>query len=92
MIKNNYFDHIDKQGRYTYNDMLDNGFMFLGWGENIITGHKSDVASTAKNLVDRWMASTGHRENILNADFNKTGVGVFVIGDKVYGTQIFITQ
>lgn len=92
MIKNNYFDHIDLKGRYTYHDMGDDGITFRNWGENIITGYKKDVASTARNLVDRWMASQGHKENILAAKYTETGIGVFVVGNTVYGTQIFLNR
>jgi uncharacterized protein YkwD len=35
---------------------------------------------TAQQTVDAWMASTGHRNNILNANFREIGVGV------AYGT------
>ena len=39
-------------------------------GENIAGGY-----TTAQDAVAAWMASEGHRANILNADFEEAGVG-----------------
>jgi len=41
-------------------------------GENLAEGNFSD----AKDLVDAWMASPGHRANILKADFKEIGIAV----------------
>jgi len=40
-------------------------------------------------VVSGWMSSTGHRGNILEARFSKTGVGVGGQGEYLYITQIF---
>ena len=42
----------------------------------------------ARQLVDGWMDSPGHRENILAVESRKLGVGVYV-NDWVYATQNF---
>ena len=40
--------------------------------------------------VDGWMNSEGHRKNILNSNFEKEGIGVFIDSkDRVYVTQNF---
>ena len=39
-------------------------------GENVATGHTS-----ARQVVDAWLRSEGHRANILNEKFTKLGVG-----------------
>lgn len=41
-------------------------------------------------IVDGWMNSTGHRENILNPDYEASGTGVFITENgSVYATQEF---
>ena len=56
-------------------------------GETIVA---EDEAAVAAHLVDRWMASPGHRENILRESFSESGVGVIVTEDnRVYATQKF---
>jgi len=56
-------------------------------GETIVAENESEVAA---HLVDRWMASPGHRENILRESFAESGVGVIVTEDnRVYATQKF---
>lgn len=40
-------------------------------GENAGTGHTS-----AKQVVERWLASDGHRANILNPNYTQLGVGL----------------
>ena len=43
--------------------------------------------------VERWMASTGHRDNILNREFQASAIGVFVNSEGcVYLTQLFILR
>ena len=49
-------------------------------GENVAVGYPTPEA-----FVEGWMASEGHRENILNPSFHRTGIGYF----ESYVTQIF---
>ena len=43
-------------------------------GENLASGQQ-----TAKQAMDHWMASKGHRDNILERGFRDIGVGVSVL-------------
>ena len=44
----------------------------------------------ARTSVEGWMASQGHRENILNKRYQKTGVGIVIAAnDQVLITQVF---
>lgn len=62
-------------------------------GENIARRHPLPTASAtdiAAAVVDGWMDSPGHRENLLRARFEAEGLGVFVDTDgAVYATQNF---
>lgn len=56
-------------------------------GENVGYGNV-----TPEVLVQMWMDSAGHRENILNAAFTHLGVGdVRTSTGRVYGVQVFLT-
>lgn len=62
---------------------------YTGWtslGENIAGGY-----STPEAVVAGWMASTGHRKNILSPEFTEIGIGVASGGGKfgTYWTQEF---
>ena len=49
-------------------------------GENVAVGYES-----AKAFVDGWLNSPGHRANIMNSSYRRTGVGYY----EGYATQIF---
>ncbi|NLZ45437.1 MAG: hypothetical protein GX896_01970 [Clostridiales bacterium] len=53
-------------------------------GENIASGY-----STAKDVMEAWMNSQGHKENILNSKYEYIGVGVVEKNGRYYWTQLF---
>jgi uncharacterized protein YkwD len=57
-----------------------------GTDDTIYLENESEVA---RYLVDAWMRSDGHRENMLDAGWTELGVGVNVTDDKVYASQTF---
>ncbi|MDE2686001.1 MAG: CAP domain-containing protein [Chloroflexota bacterium] len=58
-----------------------NGIAFHDWNTQ---------GELATNAVEGWMNSKGHRENILDSSYDKSGVGVAIAEDgKVYFTQNF---
>jgi uncharacterized protein YkwD len=58
-----------------------------GAGENIAYGNV-----TPAQMIAMWMASTGHRENILRASFTHLGVGAAKTSSgRWYATQDFLT-
>lgn len=72
MFTEQYFDHISPRG-VGIGDLGDQvGYEYLLIGENLAMGNfKDDLA-----LVDAWMASPGHRENILNKNYTEIGIAV----------------
>jgi uncharacterized protein YkwD len=72
----------------------------VGIGENIgkmPTGNvigqgyvNNDPESIARAMVQAWMESPGHRQNILNTQYVRIGVGVAYDGTYYLGTQNFI--
>lgn len=58
-------------------------------GENV--ARNRGYADPCAKAVLHWMASAGHRANILNADFTRTGMGVVRGPDGyLYFTQVFL--
>jgi len=44
---------------------------------------------TAHALLRRWLRSPGHRRNIENSSYKRTGIGIVHRGNYIYATQIF---
>ncbi len=85
MRDNNYFSHTSPVYGSPF-DMIKNfGITYKSAGENIARGQINPEA-----VVKAWMNSSGHRKNILNASYNKIGVGYVAEGR--YWTQMFIRQ
>lgn len=65
--------------------VADVGYPFSAVAENIAYGPVS-----VEPLIDGWMRSPGHRENILNTVYTETGVGVARSRDGVlFHCQVF---
>lgn len=85
MVNNNYFSHTSPTYGSPFDMLKSFKISYKTAGENI-AGNSSNSGA-----VDAWMKSSGHKANILNGNFNYTGVGV-VTGSK-YGkiyVQMFI--
>jgi uncharacterized protein YkwD len=79
MSSGDYFDHNGRRGDTPLSRMRDSGYIFssrLGYavGENI--GWATLWLASPKAIVAGWMASPGHRANILDATFKDSGIGV----------------
>lgn len=88
---------------YTCRIDLDGNWYIDGGGENIaqtwhgkqvITGSGSNIYQSeeelAEGLVQQWMNSPGHRENLLEPYWENQGIGVYVTDEgKVFATQNF---
>lgn len=83
MATYNYFDHVSPNYGNLFDILKEKNIAYKTGGENIAAGH-----TTPQQVVDAWMNSPGHRKNILNPNYNKTGIGVY-FGDRIYWTQNF---
>jgi uncharacterized protein YkwD len=70
MAANGYFDHTGQDGRAPWDRAGDEGYTGNGVGENIAQGYQ-----TPTDVVQGWMESQGHRENIENCGWTSIGVG-----------------
>lgn len=72
MYKNKYFSHSSPSYGSPF-DMMDAfNITYKYAGENIAMGQKS-----AKEVVEDWMNSPGHKANIMNSHYNLIGVGYY---------------
>lgn len=87
MRDKNYFDHTSPTYGSPFEMLKSFGVSYKTAGENIAKGQK-----TAEAVVNAWMNSEGHRKNILNANFEKIGIGYATGNGTTYWTQMFIKQ
>lgn len=77
MASADYFDHVGPRGDTPSERMRAAGYLagaqFFEVGENIAYG--TGWMATPRAIVAAWMASPGHRANILDPDFRDTGIG-----------------
>jgi len=73
------FSHTRPNGKKFHTVITDMGYRSKYRGENLARGQASP-----QQVVDDWMDSTGHRENILDADFTHIGVACYYIDDGSY--------
>lgn len=71
MFAKNYWAHFAPDGRTPWDYILDSGYSYELAGENLA---KNFLFS--RNVVDAWMQSPAHRENILRADYSEVGYAV----------------
>lgn len=79
------FSHTRPNGTSCFTVLQEYGISYSGAGENIAMGQRTPV-----EVVNAWMNSQGHRENILNANFTKIGVGCYLGSNGTYyWSQLF---
>jgi uncharacterized protein YkwD len=89
-----FFDHTTPDG-VEFDERImgqyhHRAFLF---GENIwfASGyHFANLRRLAQEIVDDWMTSPGHRENLLDPEFTHLGVGVSVRHHTIKATQEFV--
>lgn len=95
MSKQNFFGHQSKNGASVGRRVSAQGYKWRSVGENISMGWP-----TAQKAVSQWMASSGHRKNILDCRFKETGIAMvydpndaplpgYSYGMKYYWVQTF---
>lgn len=80
MYNRNYFSHTSPEGLRLSDRLKKAGIPYNYAGENIAWGQPD-----AAKVMAAWMASSGHRSNILKPEFRKMGIGKTYS----YWTQVF---
>lgn len=72
MYNNNYFDHNSPTLGSPFDLMKSEGIQYRTAGENIAKGQR-----TPQEVMNAWMNSEGHRQNIMNANYTSIGVAYY---------------
>ena len=70
MIERVFFDHVSPDGVGPDQRALDAGYDWIAVGENIAAG-----STTPRDVVDGWLESPGHCQNIMSDSYTELGVG-----------------
>jgi len=90
MLQRRFFSHDTPDGR-SLTDRLAPGYTRAG--ENIWSGsgmNYGDSRLLAREIVTGWLASPGHRANILDPGYTHLGVGIAAQGPEIRATQDFV--
>ena len=107
MADREYFAHTNPDGQGPFDRYREVGSGCRAYGENIamtwadrrvetdggdVERYESDE-ELATALVNQWMNSSGHRENILRERWDSGGVGVYVTDEgQVFATHNFCRE
>ncbi|OCT29767.1 CAP domain-containing protein [Pseudomonas putida] len=87
MANQNFFDHIDREGRTPGDRAELAGYLYQQIGENIAAGR-----DTPRKVVDGWLASPGHCATLMNPDYRELGAA-YAVDPKsdagIYWTAMF---
>jgi uncharacterized protein YkwD len=90
MAANNYFSHTSPNGSTAFS-LMDQYGVSYGWaGENLARNNYPN-SQTVQIAISDLMASSGHRANILHANYTHMGIGFKDDGTGMkYFTMVFI--
>lgn len=71
MVARNYWSHTSPDGKEPWWFIANAGYKYTTAGENLAYGFVSSNAT-----ITGWMNSSGHRANLLNANFQEVGFGI----------------
>ncbi|NMA25253.1 MAG: hypothetical protein GX936_06265 [Clostridiales bacterium] len=81
------FSHTRPNNTRCFTIFGENNLKYRAAGENLAYGFRTPEA-----VVKAWMASEGHRRNILDPDFKYIGIGYYVNENgRIYCSQLFYT-
>lgn len=89
MAQTGRFEHSDINGNRLEHRLSAAGI--TDWtmaGENL--AKTVNANKPGQESVRGWQLSPGHSENLFNADYDTAGTGVYLSGDTVYVTQIYL--
>lgn len=80
------FSHTRPDGSSCFTAVTEAGYTdYRSLAENIAYNY----SSSADDVMEQWMNSSGHKANILNGDMTKMGVGCYESDGRYYWVQIF---
>lgn len=55
----------------------------------VMMGENLAYTTKIEEIVEMWISSPSHKQNILDTDFRTTGIGIYTKGDTIYVAQEF---
>lgn len=89
MISRNYFSHNTPEGKNIFHILQENNVMYAEAGENIQYSSPPDLG-TPQVIVDSWMQSNTHRQNLLSGSFSQIGIGIVDGNNKRIAVLVFL--
>lgn len=80
MYNKNYWSHNSPDGLTPWQFILDAGYRYLVAGENLAKNFND-----SQSVVEAWMNSTSHKDNLLKTDFED--VGFAIVDGKLQGEE-----
>lgn len=71
MLSKNYWAHIAPDGTTPWYFIKNSGYTYIYAGENLARGYNN-----ANDVLNAWLASPTHRENIMSSKYNNVGFAV----------------
>lgn len=86
MFAKQYWDHFGPNGETPWQFIKEAGYKYVYAGENLAKGFK-----TAEGVVQAWMASPTHRENLLSGNYKEIGIAA-VSGELLGENVVLVVQ
>ncbi len=80
MADHDYFSHVSQDGRSFVDRIVNAGYTGFAISENIAAGQQ-----TPEDVMQTWLNSSGHCDDIMNADTKELGVGMAQNSGSKYG-------
>ncbi len=88
---NGFFSHENLRGQTPFNRIDEAGIKYSAAGENL--GLTYNYPNQVHEMVREWMNSPSHRKNILEPEYEESGIGVYKsLNGTYYYTQMFIKR
>jgi len=71
MLDKQYFDHVSPAGKTPWMFINASGYQYSKAGENLAIGFNDYT-----DIMNAWMKSESHRENILKPEYQNIGIGI----------------
>ena len=84
MVENDYFGHKSPRYGTLFNMLDEKGISYLLAGENLIE------ADTEEAVFNKMMEIPENRENVLEENYNRTGIGIVREGSQIVVVQVFV--
>jgi uncharacterized protein YkwD len=92
MLKSNFLSHTDENGCDLTCRFKADGYIASTWGENLAKIEFTNMPTpdeVADFFMNGWEQSSGHRENLLSAEFERQGIGIAIGTKAIYTTVHF---